>query len=165
MLQVIERVTVILDTLESLGIGYSALHHEPIMTVDDGIAIAEQTGVEPCKCLLAESRRHEFVMILARGSKAVPMKEIGVLTGMGHLSFASPDRLMELLCTEPGAVSPLGLIFDKNHKVRLVIDRKLASNKSLMCHPNDNSCSLVLSTDDFLNRFLPAAGHSDYMLF
>jgi Ala-tRNA(Pro) deacylase len=56
-------------------------------------------------------------------------------------------------------VSPFGLINDRAHGVRVVIDRDLAAADRLAFHPNINTATLVVSTGDF-SRFLDACGNS-----
>lgn len=71
--------------------------------------------------------------------------------------------LERLLGLQPGAVSVLGLMNDRDHAVRLLIDRDVAEASFLGCHPCVNTTSLRLRTADILSRFLPHTGH-DYTL-
>jgi Ala-tRNA(Pro) deacylase len=50
-------------------------------------------------------------------------------------------------------------MFDKEQKVRLVMDEALTAYPSLWFHPGVNTLSLQMATVDFLNRFLPGTGH------
>jgi Ala-tRNA(Pro) deacylase len=59
----------------------------------------------------------------------------------------------------PGSVSPFGLINDRDHSVRVVIDRDLKSAERLSFHPNINTVTLTVSGADF-SRFLAACGNS-----
>jgi Ala-tRNA(Pro) deacylase len=58
----------------------------------------------------------------------------------------------------PGAVSPLGLINDRDRHVRVFIDRDLKAAPRISLHPNDNTMTLVLATSDF-ERFLAERGN------
>ena len=62
---------------------------------------------------------------------------------------------------KPGAVSPLGLIHDKEHAVRLIIDRDLLDTGRYACHPCVNTASVALTLSDLLEKVIPATGH-DY---
>ena len=41
----------IYNTLDRLGIDYTRLEHPPIMTMEEGMTIAQLLGVSPCKNL------------------------------------------------------------------------------------------------------------------
>jgi Ala-tRNA(Pro) deacylase len=56
---------------------------------------------------------------------------------------------MKYLGLEPGSVSPFGLIHDKGHEVRVVVDVELRSAAGVNFHPNVNTSTLGLSFADF----------------
>ena len=62
--------------------------------------------------------------------------------------------------TRPGAISPMGLLFDDGRSVRLGIDRALRDRPRLLFHPCVNTATLALSGADFFERFLPALGYA-----
>lgn len=68
--------------------------------------------------------------------------------------------MWEFLHIRPGAVSVMGLLFDTERRVRLLIDRELLSQPYIACHPCENTSSLRIATADILNVFLPYTGHS-----
>jgi Ala-tRNA(Pro) deacylase len=76
----------------------------------------------------------------------------------GKLSFASPERMERFLGISPGSVSPFGIINDEDHHVYLFIDEKLLQAEKLSFHPNDNTASLSIGTQDFIN-FLNESGN------
>ena len=49
----------------------------------------------------------------------------------------------------PGSVSPFGLINDKDHKVKIVIDKEIWDSDFVSFHPNVNTETLELSGMDF----------------
>ena len=58
----------------------------------------------------------------------------------------------------PGAVSPFGIVNDRERKVVVVIDGELWREELLNYHPNDNRATLTLSRADF-QRFLDHCGN------
>lgn len=78
--------------------------------------------------------------------------------------MASSEALETLLHTIPGAVSPLGLIFDVGNLIGLYIDEDIMKMGRLAFHPCVNTESIIIRTEDFLNIFLPIAHHSDYTI-
>jgi hypothetical protein len=57
----------------------------------------------------------------------------------------------------PGAVSVLAIVNDEQDRVKLVLDRKLASASAINCHPLSNERTTSLSQEAFA-QFLAAAG-------
>jgi len=90
-------------------------------------------------------------------------KALGPLIGESKLSFASPQRLMERLGVEPGAVTLLGLVNDTNHKVDLIFDKVLWEADALQCHPLVNTATLVISHAG-IEKFLKETGHEPHIL-
>ncbi|MDE7403344.1 MAG: hypothetical protein K2M87_08040, partial [Muribaculaceae bacterium] len=70
------------------------------------------------------------------------------------------DKMWELLKIHPGAVSPLGLIHDTEHKVRLIIDSDLKDIELYACHPCVNTSSVAMKLQDLIDKVLPAMGHT-----
>ena len=70
-----------------------------------------------------------------------------------------PEKMEELLNTHPGSASVMGLLFDTEHRVQLVMDRDVYDAEYFCCHPCDNHGSLKIKTSDLLTKFLPHVGH------
>ena len=68
--------------------------------------------------------------------------------------------MLQYLDIEPGAVSIMGLMNDKEHHVTLLIDEDVLKDEYLGCHPCVCTSSLKLRTKDVIEKFLPAAGHA-----
>ena len=51
----------------------------------------------------------------------------------------------------PGAVTPLGLLNDQEHKVTFWLDKSFLAGSGLIgVHPNDNTATVWLKTQDLL---------------
>ena len=93
------------------------------------------------------------------GDKEFRTKDLSHQIGSARLSFADGTFMSEMLGVEPGSVSVLGLMNDKNNKVRLLIDKDILKEDYIGCHPCKNTSSLKISTSDFLEKILPALSH------
>lgn len=60
----------------------------------------------------------------------------------------------------PGSVSVMGLMNDKENRVQLLIDRDVLKDEYFGCHPCINTTSLKMRTEDMIQKFLPAVGHT-----
>ena len=64
----------------------------------------------------------------------------------------------------PGSLSVLGLMNDREHKVRLLIDSDVLQGQSIGVHPCINTSSLGIATRDLMEKLIPAMGHEPTMV-
>jgi Ala-tRNA(Pro) deacylase len=145
--------------LQELGITFDRHEHPPVATVEE--ASAHWAGIDAthCKNLFLRNQkgdRHYLVVLIA--TKKADLKAVAAQIGDGKLSFASPERMLTHLGLTPGSVSPFGLINDRDHAVRVVLDRDFQTAARLAFHPNINTATLTISAADFA-RFLAACGN------
>ncbi len=93
------------------------------------------------------------------GEKKFKTKELSSQIGSARLSFAGEEDMLRFLDIEPGAVSVMGLMNDKENRVQLLIDQDVTEGEYVGCHPCVNTSSLKLRTEDLLEKYLPAVGH------
>lgn len=147
--------------LRNLGISFTRIDHEAVHTMEDCAAIDRALGGPICKNLfLCNQQKTAFYLLMLREDKAFKTRDVSKQLGVSRLSFASPEHMAQYLHISPGAVSPMGLLFDSARDVRLILDRDLLTSPYLGCHPCVNTASIRLRMQDFLEVFLPAAGHT-----
>ena len=150
----------VLAALGALGIPYELLEHAPVHTMEDCRAAEEALGGVMPKNLFLTPRNHaSHHLLIARAEAPFRTSRISRQLGVSRLSFATAEELMDMLRTLPGAISPMGLLFDGEKKVRLAIDRALRGEERLLFHPCVNTATLAVSGVDFFERLLPALGH------
>lgn len=145
--------------LDSLGIAYDTLTHPEVHTIGDSAPVDEALHSLTAKnYFLCTKNKKNFYLCLVRPNVRFHTADISKQVGSARLSFADADSMARLLRVYPGAVSPMGLIFDAGHRVRLIVDRGLTEYERLTFHPCENTQSLAMGTGDFLNVFLPSLG-------
>lgn len=149
------------DLLDKLDIPYLRLDHEVTATVEDCHGVDEALGIHICKNLFLRNRQKtDFYMLMMPGLKKFKTKELSAQLGVSRLSFAEAEYMEEFLDITPGSVSVMGLMNDRDHRVRLLIDRELLQDEFVGCHPCVNTSSLKLRMKDVLEKFLPYVGHA-----
>jgi len=149
------------DFLDSLGIAYQRTDHERADNMAACNEIDAVLGVIICKNLFLCNRQGTaFYLLMMPGDKKFKTKELSAQIGSARLSFASPEDMLRYLDIEPGAVSIMGLMNDKEHAVRLLIDEDVLKDEYIGCHPCVCTSSLKMKTRDITEIFLPAVGHS-----
>lgn len=152
----------ILQMLDDLGIVYRLLEHAPIMNMEEGLSIAKQLEIKPCKNLFLVDKQGQHYLLLLDGDKKFKAKKVSKQIGCSHLSFGTPEDLKALLGTQPGAVSVLGLENDTKNEVRLLIDKDVLAEEYIGCHPCNNTASVKLKVSDLLEILLPHMGHTSF---
>ena len=150
----------IYDFLDALGIEYGRVEHEAAATMEDCAIVDATLGVTMCKNLfLCNRQKTDFYLLLIPGDKPFKTKELSGQLGVSRLSFADGDAMEAYLDITPGAVSVMGLMNDRDHHVRLLIDTDLLKTDTIGCHPCVNTASIRLSMTDLVEKFLPAVEH------
>lgn len=149
------------DFLDKLGISYQRTDHERADTMEACKAIDAVLNVVICKNLfLCNRQKTAFYLLMMPGGKKFKTKELSAQINSARLSFAEAEDMLKYLDIEPGAVSIMGLMNDREHSVRLLIDEDILKDEYIGCHPCVCTSSLKMKTADVLERFLPAAGHT-----
>ena len=150
------------DLLDSLGVAYQRIDHEPAMTMEICARIDETLQATICKNLLLSNRQcTSFYLLMIPGDKVFKTKDLSAQIGSSRLSFASAEHMLELLDITPGSVSVLGLMNDPENRVQLLIDEDVLKGEYFGCHPCINTSSLRLKTADLMGKIIPAMDH-DY---
>ena len=148
------------DYLDALQIPYKRTDHERADNMEACNEIDAVLGVLICKNLfLCNRQKTKFYLLMMPGDKKFKTKELSSQIGSARLSFADADAMLEYLDIEPGAVSIMGLMNDKDNTVQLLIDEDVLQDEYIGCHPCVCTSSLKIRTADLVEKFLPATGH------
>ncbi len=156
----------VLEALDRLGIAYVRHEHPPVFTVED--AEKHWGAIEGVHCknlFLRNSKGDRHYLVIAEVSRNIDLRGLSLKLEETRLSFGSPDRLKKHLGLEPGSVSPFGLIYDPERKIRVIVDAGILEAAKVCFHPNINTATLELTFADF-RKFLDWRGNSvEYIRF
>lgn len=148
------------DFLDKLNIEYERVDHEELNTMAACEEVDRLFNATICKNLfLCNTQKTKFYLLMMPGDKKFVTKELSSQIGSARLSFASPEFMEKYLDITPGSVSVLGLMNDKEKKVRLLIDEDVLQGEYIGCHPCINTSSLKLKTEDLIHKIIPAMEH------
>ena len=150
------------DFLDKIGVFYKTICHEAVYTMVDCETVEKELGAPICKNLfLCNRQQTQFYLLMLPNDKHFKTKNLSSELGCTRLSFADEQYMVDLLGVHPGAVTPMGLMNDKEKKVLLVIDKDLlASSKFFGCHPCVNTATIRLDLQEFIEKFVPMTGHN-----
>lgn len=150
------------DLLDRIGVEYWRTDHPDAeaYTMEACREIDAVLGAVVCKNLFLTNRQHtDFYLLMMPGDKPFKTKELTSQLGCSRLSFASGEEMEEMLGCSPGSSSIMGLMNDKDNRVRLVVDEDVLKDEFLGCHPCINTSSLKLYTKDAFGALLEAVHH------
>lgn len=96
-----------------------------------------------------DDKRRNYYLITVKGDKRVDLKDFRRKHELRSLTFASAEELREIMKLYPGAVSPLGLLNDDEHKVKFFLDEAFGTGL-IGVHPNDNTATIWLHAVDLV---------------
>ena len=132
------------DFLDELGIVYERVDHAPANNMEACLEIEKFIGAS----------RKSFYLLMMQGQKSFKTSIISKQLGISRLSFAPEEYMLNFFNVTPGSVSVLGLMNDKEHKIKLLIDRDIAKQDFVRCHPLINTSTLKISSTDFFGKIL-----------
>lgn len=148
------------NVLDQLNIPYSRTEHEATITCEEADkCMGHLTGIPSKSLFLTNKKKTDFYLVIMNGNKPLKIKEFSPLVGEKHVSFASEEKMLEYLNLTPGMVSVFGLINNKDHDIKVVVDTEiLEEREKITFHPNINTATIEISVDDMF-KFIEAMGN------
>ena len=136
-----------LEWLESKGLEYEILEHDPVYTMEEMDAAGITAKGDVCKNLfLRDQKGKKHYLVVCPEEAHIDLSTLATQLRSTKLSFASPERLEKYLNVVQGCVSPLGVINDAAHEVVVAFDQKLQKTNRMGIHPNDNTATVWVKT-------------------
>ena len=149
--------------LKEQDINYLHFLHPAVYTVEEADRLLTNApGARTKNLFISDEKKQHYYLLWTIGNKQINFKALGKNQNLGKPRFASPEKLMEYLGIEPGAVSILALVNNHDRNVTLLIDEDLWKYDSFQCHPLVNTATIVLSKENIL-KFLKNNG-TDYKI-
>ena len=141
------------DFIKSKNIWHEITEHEAVFNMDELSKIeVPYNDCDAKNLFVRDDKRENYYLITVKGNKRVDLKEFRKRYDVRPLSFASAEYLMKYLNLIPGSVSPLGLLNDKERKVKFYLDDSFfKDDKIIGIHPNANTATVWLKVDDLIN--------------
>ena len=152
---------IIMARVRALGVAHEYYEHAPAHTMEDCLALPYAApDVTFCKnLLLCNTSKTAFYLYVTEPDKPFRTGDVSKRLGSSRLSFAPPECLREMLRLEPGSLSPLGLWFDGDKRIRLAFDRDVQKEGRIAFHPCDNSATVLFRQEAFWRAVVPALAH------
>lgn len=140
----------IYNYLKENNIKYEIDEHKAVYNMEELKDIVLKYPESDAKNILVrDDKKRNYYLITTKGDKKVDLKDFKNKYNTRSLSFASETDLMNILGLIPGAVTPLGLLNDKDLKVEFYLDSYF-KDKIIGVHPNDNTATVWMSSSDLI---------------
>ena len=141
------------EFIKNKGIWHEITEHEAVFNMDELSKIeVPYNDCDAKNLFVRDDKKENYYLITVKGNKRVDLKEFRKRYDVRPISFASAEDLMKYLNLIPGSVSPLGLLNDKERKVKFYLDDSFfKDDKIIGIHPNDNTATVWLKVDDLIN--------------
>lgn len=143
----------IYELIKNKNIWYEITEHQAVFNMQKLAQIQVPYPERDAKNLfIRDDKKRDYYLITVKGDKKVDLKEFRRNNNTRPLTFASSEDLMEILNLIPGAVTPLGVLNDKERKVIVFIDEFFKEEPSIIgIHPNNNTATIWLYTKDLID--------------
>lgn len=149
-----EKCKAVYDSLKEMGIEYDLVEHPPALTTEEADRyIIGKEGVRTKTLFLCNRKKTEYYLVIMDDKKRLDMKKLAEIIKEKSISFCSLEKLMEKMSLEAGAVSLFGLLNNTERDIKIFLDREMLSEKYMSFHPNENTKTIFISTDD-MYRFI-----------
>ena len=149
------------NALKELNIPFERVENDEAVTMEDCIQIDERLNMKTVKTLfLANRQQTSFYLFVTPGDKPFRTKDFSSALGISRVSFATPEKLLEMMGTKVGAATVFGLLLDSASDVQLVFDREVLSQQWYGCTDGTTTGYMKLATKDVVEKLIPHTGHT-----
>lgn len=137
------------EYLKKIGVKFKTFNHPAVYTVEEAKKYNQNiNGMHSKNLFLKERKAKRYYLFILPAEKKFEIATAEQLT-KDKLKFANEKEINDFLGSYSGAVSPFGLINDKENKISLLIDKEVWNSDFVSFHPNINTETLELSKGDF----------------
>ena len=147
------------NKLDELGIEFQMVEHEAAFTTEQADKYIEGIeGVRTKTMFLTDKKKTQWFLLVMDDANRLDMARFEEITGTKRIKMASAESLMEKMGLTPGSVSIFGLLNNADHDIKVYIERAIAGEARMSFHPNDNTKTIFISTQDMF-RFIESLGY------
>ncbi len=150
----------LLTLLSGLSISFTRYDHPAVFRCEESEKLCPPMPGAHTKQLLMKAKNKEiYVLAIVMHDKRVDTKAFAKEFGAQSFSFATPEKMLELLGVTPGSVTPFGLIHDKHHMIQIIVDEDAWNIGKFLFHPLVNTATLSIDKAGF-ETFMKQTGHA-----
>lgn len=154
----------LLALLKELNIEYVRVEHPALSAIEDYYKMHIELPDQGIKNLFLRNKKgNRCYLVVMDEHRQADLDFIASQIKESRLSFGSEERLNEYLSVPARCVTPFALLYDKEHKVKVLLDETIKQDELLGFHPLINNATVCISYADFLG-FLKYTGHEPMLI-
>lgn len=153
-----QREQALYGRLNELSIASKTYTHAPVFTVGESSTITDHLPGGHSKNLFLEDKKGGLWLVVVQAHLSVDLNALAKQLCAPRFSFGSADLLLATLGITPGSVTPFALMYDPEHKVRVVLDQDMLALSPLNFHPLRNDRTTAIAPGDLV-AFVRSCGH------
>jgi Ala-tRNA(Pro) deacylase len=131
--------------LQSAGIAFTVLRHEPVYTSEQAAAVRGVPLASGAKALVLKAGE-AFVLVVVPADRKLDSKKARAALGARSVRFATREEVEQLTGLQPGSIPPFGSLFG----LPTWCDPALADNPSINFNAGDHAISVQMTCADYL---------------
>ena len=140
----------LIKLLDVRGYDYDFHEHNALFTVEDSNKLrGEITGLHS-KNLFLKNKKNKFYLFSCEEFSKINLKTISKSLGLGNVSFAKKEYLLELLGISPGSVTPFALLNNTENNIDLYLEDKMHESEYINFHPLTNKATVTIKSREFI---------------
>ena len=132
------------------GYDYDLHEHQALFTVEDSNKFRGRIKGSHSKNLFLKNKKNKFFLISCEEFTDINLKRISKFLGLGNVSFAKEEYLINLLGVKPGSVSPFALLNNIENNIDFYLEEKLYNSEFVNFHPLRNTATITMKCITFI---------------
>lgn len=149
--------------LKDNNIDFDIVEHNEVYTIEDMHKLNIEKYGYVCKNIfLLCKKTNKYFLVIMMSDKRLNLKLLNEKLER-KLIFANEADLEKYLNLKKGAVSPMGIYYDRASEVIIIIDSALQEKKSIGVHPAENTATVFISFDNMI-KLIETNGNKKFIL-
>ena len=140
----------LIKLLNVKGYNYDFHEHSALFTVEDSNNLRGEIKGSHSKNLFLKNKKNKFFLFSCEEFTNINLKTISKSLGLGNVSFAKNEYLLDLLGVNPGSVTPFALLNNLENNIDFYLEDKLHESEYVNFHPLTNTATITIKCQDFV---------------
>jgi len=140
----------LIKLLDVRGYDYDFHEHNALFTVEESNKLRGEIKGLHSKNLFLKNKKNKFFLFSCEEFSKIDLKSFSKSLGLGNVSFAKQEYLLELLGISPGSVTPFALLNNEENNINFYLEDKMHESEYINFHPLTNKATVTIKSREFI---------------
>ena len=140
----------LIKLLNSKGYDCDVHEHSALFTVEDSNKLRGEIKGLHSKNLFLKNKKNKFYLLSCEEFTKINLRTISKSLGLGNVSFAKSEYLLDFLGVSPGSVTPFALLNNPENNIDFYLEDKLHESEYINFHPLTNTSTITIKSQEFV---------------